>query len=63
VPLADRFTDLLTTWSTLGGAVGSILAVIVAYLLLRKEIRSRNEEKRDAESAQARMITAHVQAV
>jgi hypothetical protein len=63
VLLADRFTDLLTAWSTFGGALGSILAVAVAYLLLRKEIHTRNDEIRDAEAAQARMITTHVRAV
>jgi hypothetical protein len=60
VVLADRFTDLLTAWSTFGGAVGSILAVVVAYLLLRREIRSRFEEKRDAEAAAARLVTAEI---
>lgn len=61
MPLADRFTDLLTAWSTFGGAVGSILAVVVAYLLLQREIRSRNEEKRDAEAAQARLVIGVVE--
>jgi len=58
--LADRFTEYLSAWSTLGGAVGSVLAVIVAGLLLRHELRSRNEERRDAEAGQARLVTVEV---
>lgn len=56
MPLADPFTDYFTAWSTFGGAVGSILAVVVAYLLLRREIRTRAEEHRDTNAAQARLI-------
>ena len=60
MPLADRFTDYLEAWSTLGGAIGSILAVIVAGALLLHEMRSRNEERRDAEAGQARLVTVGV---
>lgn len=58
--LASPFTEQLAAWSTFGGAVGSILAVVLAYLLLRREIRSRNEERRDAEAAPASLITTNV---
>jgi hypothetical protein len=61
MPLSDRFTDLLSAWSAFGGAVGSILAVIVAGALLYHEMKARRVERREAEANQARRVTTVIE--
>jgi hypothetical protein len=53
---APSAADWLEAWATVGGAVLSGVAVLVAILVVRRDQRLRRLDKLDAEAAQARMV-------
>jgi hypothetical protein len=53
---APNITDWIQAWVTVGGAVLSGAAVLVAVLVVRQEQRHRREDRYDAERAQARLV-------
>lgn len=59
-PLADHTTDLLQGWGTVVGDVINVLAVLAAGAVLWFQIKSRNDEVRDAEAGQARLVIPRI---
>lgn len=55
---APTAADWLEAIATAVGAVFSILAFLIAFFVLRRDHRTRGEDKVEAEAAQARMIYA-----
>lgn len=67
----------IAAWGTVGGAIATLVAVVLAYLGLRGELRRANEqrsidaaqreqdrhERRDREAAQARLVLVTVDAL
>ncbi|MFD8496321.1 hypothetical protein [Amycolatopsis sp. NPDC059657] len=49
--------DVFAGWGQWAGAIGSIAAVIVALSIAMRDGRLRDRERRDQESAQARLVT------
>jgi hypothetical protein len=55
-----KVTDWLQAWGSIGSAVLTGLAVVVAALALRKELRAWRAERADAEAADARLVWSEV---
>jgi hypothetical protein len=55
------WTDELTAWSTLGGAVGTVASVLVIGFGLLREVRLRRREDDDRKAAYARRVTVEFQ--
>ncbi|WP_410587208.1 hypothetical protein [Amycolatopsis sp. lyj-23] len=56
----DIDADIFAGWGQWAGAAGSIAAVVVALGIAIRDGRMRDKERRDAEKAQARTVTAEV---
>ncbi|WP_213011918.1 hypothetical protein [Paractinoplanes toevensis] len=54
--------DWLEAWSTLGAAIFSAAAILIAFMVWRHDQRLRREDKLDAEAAQARLVLVSVTA-
>ncbi|BCY11132.1 hypothetical protein [Actinoplanes sp. L3-i22] len=52
--------DWLEAWATLAGAILSAAAVLVAVLVLRRELNHRREDKDDSVAAQARLVLVSI---
>ncbi|MFC7527596.1 hypothetical protein [Actinoplanes sp. GCM10030250] len=59
-PDAPSWTDKLEAWSTLGGAIFTASAVIVAFLVWRHDQRLRREDELGRESSAARRVLTKV---
>ena len=57
---APSAADWLEAWATLAGALLSAAAVLVAVLVLRRELNNRREDKDDIDAAQARLVIARI---
>ena len=53
--------ELMQGWGAVAGAVFSAVAAIAALLLYRHEVKYRRGERREAQAAQARLITLHLE--
>lgn len=52
-------TDQIQAFAAIVGALVSSVALLLTYLLLRHEIRTRHAERDEREAAQARLVWAH----
>ncbi|MEU4243108.1 hypothetical protein [Actinoplanes sp. NPDC026619] len=57
---APTWTDKLEAWATVAAALFSAAALFVALWVLRREQRTRHEDKLDADAAQARLVFGKV---